>query len=156
MPDSPKAARHRIIFQSSARIASTVRLYCSATAEDALWADAVLGNLPVPLIRQNDHLKWFQSNAAGPNNYLEPGVVKRYAKPCTVSMRALCSALMGRQTRICLDIIGSPSLFLSIIPQTARQYKGRLCCFQPHPIKEQCRTAQKPPDTALSFSPARG
>ena len=31
MPDSPKAARHRIIFQSSARIASTVRLYCSAT-----------------------------------------------------------------------------------------------------------------------------
>ena len=42
---------------------------------DALWADAVLGNLPVPLIRQNDHLEWFQSNAAGPNNYLEPGVL---------------------------------------------------------------------------------
>ena len=47
----------------------------TATAEDALWADAVLGNLPVPLIRQNDHLEWFQSNAAGPNNYLEPGVL---------------------------------------------------------------------------------
>ena len=45
------------------------------TVEDALWADAVLGNLPVPLIRQNDHLEWFQSNAAGPNNYLEPGVL---------------------------------------------------------------------------------
>ncbi len=58
------------------------------------------------------------------------GVVKRYAKPCTVSMRALCSALMGRQTRICLDIIGSPSLFLSIIPQTARRYKGRFCTFR--------------------------
>ena len=47
----------------------------TATAEDALWADAVLGNLPVPLIRQNDHLEWFQSNAAGPNNYLELGVL---------------------------------------------------------------------------------
>ena len=47
----------------------------TATAEDALWADAVLGNLPVPLIRQNGHLEWFQSNAAGPNNYLEPGVL---------------------------------------------------------------------------------
>ena len=45
----------------------------TATVEDALWADAVLGNLPVPLIRQNGHLEWFQSNAAGPNNYLEPG-----------------------------------------------------------------------------------
>ena len=47
----------------------------TATAADALWANAVLGNLPVQLIRQNDHLKWFQSNAAGPNNYLEPGVL---------------------------------------------------------------------------------
>ena len=47
----------------------------TATAEEALWADAVLGNLPVPLIRQNDHLEWFQSNTAGPNNYLEPGVL---------------------------------------------------------------------------------
>ena len=47
----------------------------TATVEDALWADAVLGNLPVPLIRQNGHLEWFQSNAAGPNNYLEPGVL---------------------------------------------------------------------------------
>ena len=47
----------------------------TASVEDALWADAVLGNLPVPLIRQNGHLEWFQSNAAGPNNYLEPGVL---------------------------------------------------------------------------------
>ena len=40
----------------------------TATAADALWAN-------VPLIGQNDHLEWFQSNAAGPNNYLEPGVL---------------------------------------------------------------------------------
>lgn len=47
----------------------------TATAEDARWADAVLGNLPLDLIAQNDHLEWFQSNAAGPNAYLAPGVL---------------------------------------------------------------------------------
>lgn len=47
----------------------------TATAEDAMWADAVLGNLPIELIRQNDHLEWFQSNAAGPNAYLAAGVL---------------------------------------------------------------------------------
>ena len=45
------------------------------TAEDARWADAILGNVPVELIAQNDHLEWFQSNAAGPNAYLAPGVL---------------------------------------------------------------------------------
>ena len=45
------------------------------TKEDAVWADAVLGNVPVELISQNDHLEWFQSNAAGPNAYLAPGVL---------------------------------------------------------------------------------
>lgn len=47
----------------------------TATAEDALWADIVLGNLPVPLISQNKRIDWFQSNAAGPNAYLAPGVL---------------------------------------------------------------------------------
>lgn len=46
-----------------------------ATAEEACWADAILGNVPVELIAQNDHLEWFQSNAAGPNAYLAPGVL---------------------------------------------------------------------------------
>ena len=45
------------------------------TAEDVRWADAVLGNVPVELIRQNDRLEWFQSNTAGPDAYLAPGVL---------------------------------------------------------------------------------
>ena len=45
------------------------------TAEDIRWADAVLGNVPVELIRQNDRLEWFQSNTAGPDAYLAPGVL---------------------------------------------------------------------------------
>lgn len=47
----------------------------TATREEILWADAILGNVPVALIRQNDHLQWFQSNFAGPDPYLEPGVL---------------------------------------------------------------------------------
>ena len=45
------------------------------TAEDVRWADAVLGNVPVELIRQNERLEWFQSNTAGPDAYLAPGVL---------------------------------------------------------------------------------
>lgn len=45
------------------------------TAGDVRWADAILGNVPPALISQNDHLEWFQSNAAGPNAYLAPGVL---------------------------------------------------------------------------------
>ena len=44
-------------------------------AEDVLWADVVLGNAPVPMICQNKHIEWFQSNSAGPDAYLKPGVL---------------------------------------------------------------------------------
>ena len=45
------------------------------TAGDVRWADAILGNVPPALISQNDHLEWFQSNFAGPDPYLAPGVL---------------------------------------------------------------------------------
>ena len=47
----------------------------TTTLEEILWADAILGNVPVDLIRQNHHLEWFQSNFAGPDPYLVPGVL---------------------------------------------------------------------------------
>ena len=71
----PISAEQRIRIEAVQGFAYRFTTPDTATVEDALWADAVLGNLPVPLIRQNDHLEWFQSNAAGPNNYLEPGVL---------------------------------------------------------------------------------
>lgn len=49
--------------------------YGQATAEEVCWADILLGNAPVELVAQNGHLEWFQSNAAGPNAYLAPGVL---------------------------------------------------------------------------------
>lgn len=71
----PISAEQRIRIEAVQGFAYRFTTPDTATVEDALWADAVLGNLPVPLIRQNGHLEWFQSNAAGPNNYLEPGVL---------------------------------------------------------------------------------
>lgn len=50
----------------------------TATLEEILWADAILGNVPVELIRQNHHLEWFQSNFAGPDPYLAPGVLPEH------------------------------------------------------------------------------
>ena len=47
----------------------------TAALADVLWADAILGNVPVEFIRQNRHLAWFQSNFAGPDPYLAPGVL---------------------------------------------------------------------------------
>ena len=44
-------------------------------AEDVLWADIVLGNAPVSMISKNKHIEWFQSNSAGPDAYLKPGVL---------------------------------------------------------------------------------
>ena len=40
-----------------------------------LEADIIMGNVPVELICQNHHLEWFQSNFAGPDTYLVPGVL---------------------------------------------------------------------------------
>ena len=81
--------------------------------------------------------------------------------------KAICKALhrLNTGSLLCADRQadkdmfghnGAPSLFFSIIPQTARRYKGRFYRFSIAPIKEQCRAARKPPDTALYFSPARG
>ena len=47
----------------------------TVTDANAVWADLILGNVPVSLIRQNDHLEWFQSNSAGPNEYLAEGIL---------------------------------------------------------------------------------
>ena len=52
-----------------------MRITAQPEEEDILWADVVMGNVPVEIIRKNDHLEWFQSNFAGPDIYLQPGVL---------------------------------------------------------------------------------
>ena len=47
----------------------------TVTEDEACWADVILGGVPVPLVRQNRHLVWYQSSFAGPDLYLVPGVL---------------------------------------------------------------------------------
>lgn len=47
----------------------------TVTLTQVLEADIIMGNVPVELICQNHHLEWFQSNFAGPDTYLVPGVL---------------------------------------------------------------------------------
>ena len=68
-------AQRDIIRQAAPQFAYRLTTEKTATREEILWADAILGNVPVALIRQNKHLEWFQSNFAGPDPYLEPGVL---------------------------------------------------------------------------------
>ena len=75
-------------------------------AEDVLWADVVLGNAPVSMISQNKHIEWFQSNSAGPDAYLKPGVLPENcmvtnatgAWPCGWASRRICSSTATART----------------------------------------------------------
>lgn len=75
--------------------------------EDVLWADAVLGNIPVDLIRQNRRLEWFQSNFAGPDPYLAPGVLP---ESCLVTNAtgayglAISEWMLGLWLGLCKDL----------------------------------------------------
>ena len=50
----------------------------TVTLAQVLEADIIMGNVPVELICQNHHLEWFQSNFAGPDTYLVPGVLPEH------------------------------------------------------------------------------
>ena len=65
-------AQRETIRQAAPQFAYRFTTQETVTLEEILWADAILGNVPVELIRQNTHLVWFQSNFAGPDPYLEP------------------------------------------------------------------------------------
>ena len=65
----------RVMQQAAPEAEFRFTVPADVTAEDVRWADAVLGNVPVELIRQNERLEWFQSNTAGPDAYLAPGVL---------------------------------------------------------------------------------
>lgn len=68
-------AQRETIRQAAPQFAYRFTTQETVTQEEILWADAILGNVPVDMIRQNQHLAWFQSNFAGPDPYLAPGVL---------------------------------------------------------------------------------
>ena len=72
---SKEEEQKRVMQQAAPEAEFRFTVPADVTAEDVRWADAVLGNVPVELIRQNERLEWFQSNTAGPDAYLAPGVL---------------------------------------------------------------------------------
>ena len=62
------------LFPASARPAGTVA-QPSLTQEDVAWADISLGNVPAAMLGQGASLEWLQTNSAGVEAYLKPGVL---------------------------------------------------------------------------------
>lgn len=91
----------------------------TATLEEILWADAILGNVPVELIRQNDHLEWFQSNFAGPDPYLAPGVLP---PDCAVTNATGAYGLAISEWMLGMWLALIKDLLLYRDRQTARQW----------------------------------
>ncbi len=89
--------------------APEAELKFSAQPEEAdiLWADVIMGNVPVESIRKNDHLEWFQSNFAGPDPYLVPGVLP---ENCAVTNAtgayglAISEWMLGMWLGLCKDL----------------------------------------------------
>lgn len=45
------------------------------TAEDAEWAEIILGNVELDFLKRTKNLRWLQTNSAGVEAYLRPGVL---------------------------------------------------------------------------------
>ena len=45
------------------------------TQEDVDWADVILGNVPETMLSGSPHLQWLQTNSAGVEGYIKPGVL---------------------------------------------------------------------------------
>ena len=118
----------------------------TATLEEILWADAILGNVPVELIRQNDHLEWFQSNFAGPDPYLAPGVLP---PDCAVTNATGAYGLAISEWMLGMWLALIKDLLLYRDRQTARPTACALSA--PISLTRSC----PPPTSSRSACPAR-
>ncbi len=91
-----------------------------AKLEDVLWADLILGNVPVSMISQNKHVEWFQSNSAGPDAYLKPGVLP---ENCTVTNATGAYGLAISEWMLALWLGIQKDLFLYRDNQNRHEWK---------------------------------
>ena len=85
----PTGERHRNLLQQAApgwefRFRGTDTLVCApqealpgqpVTQEDVDWAQVVLGNVPAAMLHGSPALEWLQTNSAGVEPYIQPGVL---------------------------------------------------------------------------------
>lgn len=48
----------------------------SVTKEQVCGASVIIGNVPVSMVKEADHLEWLQLNSAGADNYCKEGILK--------------------------------------------------------------------------------
>jgi len=76
----PVEERHKKLLEEAA--AGEPLCYAEAetvTREQVQTAQVIIGNPPVEYVSGSTNLKWFQSNTAGPDPYLKPGVISENA-----------------------------------------------------------------------------
>lgn len=85
----PTGERHRNLLQQAApgwefRFRGTDTLVCApqealpgqpVTQEDVDWAQVILGNVPAAMLHGSPALEWLQTNSAGVEVYIQPGVL---------------------------------------------------------------------------------
>ena len=85
----PTGERHRNLLQQAApgwefRFRGTDTLVCApqealpgqpVTQEDVDWAQVILGNVPAAMLHGSHALEWLQTNSAGVEAYIQPGVL---------------------------------------------------------------------------------
>ena len=85
----PTGERHRSLLQQAApgwefRFRGTDTLVCApqealpdqpVTQEDVDWAQVILGNVPATMLHGSPALEWLQTNSAGVEPYIQPGVL---------------------------------------------------------------------------------
>ena len=85
----PTGDRHRNLLQQAApgwefRFRGTDTLVCApqealpgqpVTQEDVDWAQVILGNVPAAMLHGSPALEWLQTNSAGVEAYIQPGVL---------------------------------------------------------------------------------
>ena len=85
----PTEERHRNLLQQAApgwefRFRGTDTLVCApqealpgqpVTQEDVDWAQVILGNVPAAMLHGSPALEWLQTNSAGVEPYIQPGVL---------------------------------------------------------------------------------
>lgn len=85
----PTGERHRNLLQQAApgwefRFRGTDTLVCApqealpgqpVTQEDVDWAQVILGNVPAAMLHGSPALEWLQTNSAGVEAYIQPGVL---------------------------------------------------------------------------------
>ena len=85
----PTGERHRNLLQQAApgwefRFRGTDTLVCApqealpgqpVTQEDVDWAQVILGNVPAAMLHGSPALEWLQTNSAGVEAYIQPGML---------------------------------------------------------------------------------